>query len=268
MSQSSRLIRFALSVVFATPFCGVAAEFEGQLAAVAVARAIGPDPDDAKDDDPRVVALRAQMEPLLKTELSFANRVCQWTDEQRIKSIGVAKAWLSDFARGNARNNAQLNGGFVIFAGGGRGGGANNDVANSKSELAHALQNAMTGEQLADYQAERKKRNDFHTDATIANIVAQMDQRLQLTVDQRRKISESLRQKWRDEWAPPIQLFVQLPQYAPAFPDEHVLGHLSPEQRLAWQQVQKISARGMAFGEGMFGGRNEPIDDIDLTENQ
>jgi hypothetical protein len=242
-----------------------------QVFEAAPAPAVNPaDAAAAGDEDPRLAAIRSQFAPLLKVELSFANRVCHWTDEQRKAAIEVANAWLREFARENAKNNGRaIRGGVMMIAGNMpvavNAGGA---VPPVEKKLEEKLQGAMTEQQRADYDAERAKRDAFRTDATIDNIVAQMDQILNLTPEQRSKINDSLHENWDAGWAPPLELFVQMTEYVAAFPDEYVTPHLTPEQRTIWKGVQRISARGVFFGQGPFGRQSAVIDDIDIEEGQ
>lgn len=220
-----------------------------------------------EENDPQLVAIRQQFEPLMKTELSFANRVCQWTDAERIAAIAAAKSWQRDFAREFLKNGGQRNRGMMIVAGNQvvqRG----NQGPQPEKSLADALQSKMTDEQRAAYEAERTKRDAFRAGATIDNLVAKMDQKLELTPQQRRQIRESLREDWSEDWAPPLELFVQMAEYSPAFPDEKIVQFLTPEQRALWQRVRKLQVQGGFFGGNMFGNEVPPINDVDLNEGQ
>jgi hypothetical protein len=219
------------------------------------------------DEDPQLVAIRQQFEPLMKTELSFANRVCQWTDAERIAAIVDARTWQRDFAREFIKNGGQRNRGMMLVAGNRVVQRAVQGTQPEKS-LADALQSKMTDEQRTAYDAERTKRDVFRADATIDNIVAKMDQKLELTPKQRRQIRDALRKDWDEDWAPPLELFVQMAEYSPAFPDERVLAFLTIEQRALWQRVQKIQIQGAFFGRNMFGHEVPPINDVNLDEGQ
>src|SRR5262245_7207107 len=50
-------------------------------------------PGDANPEfEARLAPFKAMLEPLLKSELSFANRICHWSDEQRKEAIVAGKA--------------------------------------------------------------------------------------------------------------------------------------------------------------------------------
>jgi hypothetical protein len=87
-----------------------------------------------------------------------------------------------------------------------------------------------------------------------------------LSPDQRDKIAAALTANWKPEWAPPMQLLIQMGNFIPSVPAEHVVPFLTNEQVRTWRGVQKVSARGNLFGHGLFGGGEQPIDDIDLNE--
>jgi hypothetical protein len=223
----------------------------------------GPD----ADESPQALAVRRQFEPHIKAELSLANRACQWTADERGKAIKAAVDFLRGYSREAVNQNGAMNQGMMLFVGEAPRGLADPHAAFD-AKLGVVLLKQMTDKQREAYQHEREKRDAFVTEAVIDNIVAQMDERLELAPDQRRRIIAALRENWKDAWTPPLQLFVQMPQYVAAAPDEHVLPLLTPEQRLVWQGVQKISARGVDFGGGIFGGREPVMTDIDLAEGQ
>jgi len=212
-------------------------------------------------------ALRTQYEPMLKAELSFANRVCQWSAEERTKAIAAGKTCLDAFVDDLAKGNGQLVNRQVFIVAGEAPAVAADPGAKFEEKLSDALRVlVMTDEQRQRYDAERADRAAFHAAAAVDNIVSMIDQRVELSPDQREKITASLRKNWKPEWAPPMQLLIQMGNYIPAVPAEHVVPFLSNEQVRTWQGVQKISARGNVFGAGLFGGGQLPIDDIDLNE--
>jgi hypothetical protein len=267
VSRSRRLVTAAvLGVALAAPPCR--AEGWGdwwiQLAPVqAVDPAAAVQPGD-EEDNPQLQAIRGQYEPRVKVELSFANRVAKWDEQRRDAGITAAVTYLRKFAREMVNKNQNVNQGMMLFIGPPPA-GFEDPSAELESKLAAVLEGTMTKEAREAYRDERAKREQFRANAAIENIVAQMDERLDLTPEQRTAIVASFRDNWKREWTPPLQLFVQMSQYTPSVPDEHVTPHLTKEQRTVWAGVQKISARGADFANGVFGGNVLPIDDIDLT---
>jgi hypothetical protein len=211
-------------------------------------------------------AVRTQYQPLLKAELSFANRVCGWTPEERTQAIAVGKACLDEFIDDVAVLNRRFANRQVFIVAGEAPAVGEDPAAKFESALADALRGLMTDDQRKRYEAERDQRAAFRAEASIENIVSMIDQRLELSPDQREKITDALRAKWKSEWSPPLQMLVQMGNYIPAVPSEHVVPFLSDEQAKTWQGVQKISAHGGMFMQGVFGGAEQAINDIDLNE--
>ncbi len=242
---------------------------EGVVDPAAVDAAADDDGAEHEEQDPQVAAVRAQFEPAVRAQLSFANRACQWTAEERTNAIAAAREWLRQYSLKVAKQNGQINrGGVVLFAGGMPRARAANPGSEFEDQLVAVLRQEMSDEQRTRYDAELEHRKTFLAEAVIENLVAQTDQRLELQPKQREQILQSLRNQWNAALIPPLQMFVQMPQYIVAFPDEHIVPHLSPLQNKIWRGVQKISARGVMFGGGMFGGNEPMIDDIDLNEGQ
>jgi hypothetical protein len=268
VSRSRRLVTAAvLGVALTAPPCRAEgwADWWIQLAPVqAVDPAAAVQAGDP-EDNPQFEAIRVQYEPRVKVELSLANRVAKWNEQERDAAITAAVKFLRGFAGEMLNKNPNVNQGMMLFIGPPPA-GFDDPSVELENKLAAAVEATMPKETREAYREERTKRNDFRVHAAIENIVAQMDEKLDLAPEQRRAIIASLRENWKPEWTPPLQLFVQMSQYTPSVPDEHVMPHLTEEQRVVWQGVQKISARGTDAGlNAVFGGNVMPIDDIDLT---
>jgi len=207
----------------------------------------------------------AQFRPVLRTELSLANRVCKFTDEQRTAAIAAGKAWLHDFVRDYVKNQGQAAQG-VVFLGGMRR-NANADPRRSIEEgVAAAVKKIVTAEQYAAYEAELAHRRDFYKQAAVENLVAMIDQRLLLSAKQRKAIAKSLTSNWDDVWAPQIESLTHMGNYLPAIPDERVTPHLSDQQITLWQGIQKVSFGHHFAANVQWIDGGQIIDDIDLDE--
>jgi hypothetical protein len=273
MIDRMRWISFCVAMTIAANVLSAAGQelFIDVPVAVAADAAIDPaDAANAGGEDPRVAMLRSQLEPMLKAELSFAKRVCKWSDAERVQAIRTGKAWLDEFARDNAKNDQMMNQGMAVFMGNAPRGN-DGDLPQPEAELAIALEEVMTADQRKAYEAERAKRDAFRTAALVDNITIMVDDRLELSPQQRTKIRAALRESWDEQYAPPFEMFVQMSEYVPVFSEEKMLPLLTPEQQTAWAGVQKIWARGGVLGRhlgGMFGGNFQPIDDINLREGE
>ncbi len=214
----------------------------------------------------RLAPLRAQLAPLLTAELSFAGRVCEWSDEQRRAAISAGKKWLKDYTQRMA-GNPVANRGVVQFVNGPAAGLEN--VVNAgdfvETALADVIRDVLTDDQKATYDAELAKRGRFRMEAVITNMVARLDDKLDLSATQRRKIAHTLEARWRENWAPAPEAFMHMGDYVPAIPDEYVTPHLSVEQRALWNGLQKVHFQGAGVAQAIF-PRGVVIDDVDLNE--
>jgi hypothetical protein len=218
--------------------------------------AVAPAPMPAEgevDEEARLAPLRTQYTPLVQRELTFAGRVCEWTDEQRDKAVAAGRTWLEAYIRTQA-GQQQANQGMMIFMnGGGQLAMAGDAVSTAEDELIAAIRETLDADQQAAYDAELKERRAYRKQTVIENLVAQLDDRLNLTAQQREKLARSLHVRWDESWAPPLEIFVRMSEYVPVMPDEAITPHLTPEQRQLWAGLQKVSfGGGVNFGQELF----------------
>lgn len=207
-------------------------------------------------------ALRGQFEPLLRVELSFANRVCKLSDDQRRKVIAKSNKWLTKFSKDHAKQGGQLmiNGGWL--------GGRHQPVDARESVqkgVAEVIGEELPKEQAELYAEECKRRAEFTQKVAIDNLVARIDKELVLSPEQREKIAASLTEHRDKSWAPQPEMFMHGMNMWPNVPDQWIRPHLTATQQLAWSRIDKHSAH-VFFG-GM-GDDGQVIDDIDLEEGQ
>jgi hypothetical protein len=207
--------------------------------------------------------LRAQLEPMLKVELSFANRACKFTDDQRRRVITNSNDWLTTFCNVYAKQ-----GGQQFIQGGWIGGGqrpVSEPRASIEKNVARIVKAEVPREQADLYAAECKKRSEFSLQTSIDLLVTRIDHELILSPEQREKISQSLAENWNQSWAPQIEVFMHGMDVWPNVPDRFIRPHLSATQQVAWSKLNKHS--GNVFFGGM-GNEGQVIDDIDLKEGQ
>jgi hypothetical protein len=204
---------------------------------------------------------RAQFEPLLKVELSFANRVCKLSDDQRRNLIGKCNAWLTKFIRDYAKQGGQPMVQGAWF------GGGRPQLADPRESVqkgvAKIIKAELPKEQTAVYVEETKKRADFSQQVSVDNLVARIDNELILSPEQREKISKSLFDHWDKAWAPQLEMFMHGMDMWPNVPDQWIRPHLTATQQVAWGRLHK--QHGNVFFGGM-GNEGQVIDDIDLKE--
>jgi hypothetical protein len=206
----------------------------------------------------------AQYRPVVKAELSFANRVCKFTEEQRTAVISDAKTWLTEYAKEQAKGQPAQN--LAMWMQGGRQGGQDANPRRSLEDgVAKAVKKHITDEQKATYEKEFKKRRDFHTGAIAENFVAILDEKLYLSPEQRKELTADFQENWDESWGLELQHFTYMGNYLPNMPADRVLKHLNREQTACWNGIQKVSyGRDLTQEHQWVGG--QPIDDIDLGD--
>jgi hypothetical protein len=207
--------------------------------------------------------LRAQFEPMLKVELSFVNRVCKLTDEERRNLISKSNDWLKKFIADYAKRGGQPQFNVAWMAGGRP--QAADPRESIENGVAKLVQSELPKPKAAKYQEEARKRAEFQKQAFVENLVTRIDHELILAPEQRDKIHASLTEHWEKSWQGQLEMFVHGVDMWPAVPDQWIRPHLSAVQQIAWGRLNKN------HGHTIFGGfpaEGQIIDDIDLTEGQ
>lgn len=213
--------------------------------------------------------IRQHLEPILKVELSFVNRVAGLSDDERRALVAASVKWLDefvvDFVKNQDRNQQQmwLQGVQGVVIGGDRtSGDPRESIARGVSELVAAT---LPKEKAAAYEKECAERAEFYRDVTIANLVQSLDEKVILSREQRKSITESLKKHWATDWAPQLEVFLIGNDAWISFPDEYIVPELTASQRAVLSRVNRISGR-MFWGGTMPGMGGEVIDDIDLAD--
>jgi hypothetical protein len=227
------------------------------------------DPAAANNEDAQLEPFLQQYRPVLQAELSFANHVCMFNDEQKTAIIADAKQGLKELVRKLVKNQNQPQGIRIFWAGNvARAVQPNNAAGASFDKVAATVvKKHVSPEQFAAYEAEAQKRRDFNQQTVIDYIVAKIDDRLRLSPDQREAISKDLLKRWADDWAPSPAGLLELDEYVPSIPAEAVIPHLDKAQKKVWTTVQMVSVRGFMGGGWeniVAGGQNAW--DIDLSD--
>lgn len=206
---------------------------------------------------------RMQFEPMLKVELSFANRACKLSEEQRRKLISKSNAWLDKFIRDYAKQGGQpqMVGAFIA--------GGRQQVADPRESIQAGVEKIvkteLPKEQADIYVEESKKRAEFARKVAVDNLVTRIDKELILSPEQREKLTLSLTEHWDKNWAPQLEMFMHGMDMWPNVPDQWIRPHLTAAQHVAWGRLNKN--HGHVFFGGM-GVEGQVIDDIDLKDGQ
>lgn len=208
---------------------------------------------------------RAQFEPLLKVELSFVNRVCRLTDDERRTLIGKSNAWLDKFSRDYTKQHGQpqMVGAFINGIGG------NHTPADVRELIQAGVETVVKAElpkeKASLYKKESTKRAEFGKQVAVDNLVARIDKELFLTPEQREKLTDSLSEHWNKSWAPQLEMFMHGMDMWPNVPDQWIRPHLTAAQQVAWSRLNKNQGQ-MFFN--VMDAQGQVIDDIDLKEGQ
>jgi len=210
--------------------------------------------------------LRAQYEPAVKVEVSFAIRACQLEGEQRRKFVSGCEQWLDNFVQdGNKQQPPNRNGVVIFRARLANPGNANNDPRESiRKGVASVCKKELTAEQFAAYERECERRELFFREAIASILISRMDEKLALSEEQRGKLLDSFIEKWDAQWAPPLEMFLYNNEYWPSIPDKVVSPHLTPAQWEIWTRLTK-NAPQVHFGVNL-GDRNQVIDDVEFEK--
>lgn len=236
--------------------------FNLQVPAAAVA------PADGNAEDANLAPYLAQFRPLLKAELSFANRVCELSAEQRKTVVDAGKAWLKDYVRQYVQQQGQPQAvGVAVFLGGVRRAvGDNNPRKAIEDGIGELVKKNVNDAQRTTYEAEMTKRAEFRKQVVLDNLLAKIDSRLYLAPDQRQSLAESMGKKWDDSWAPAMDTFVHMGDYLPQIPDEHIVPLLNDQQKSVWNGVQKVNYGNSFGGDNNWIDGGQQLNDIDLGE--
>lgn len=206
---------------------------------------------------------RAQYEPLLKVELSFVNRACKLSDDERGVLITKSNAWFDKFVRDLAKSGGQPQGG--VWMGFGRAQQSNDPRAEIEKNVAKIVDAELPKEKAAIYAEECQKRQQFIQETAVDSLVARIDKELILTLEQREKIAGSLNEHWEKTWAPQLEMFMHGMDFWPNVPDKWIRPHLTETQQTAWSKVHR-NTNQVFFN--AFGNDGPVVDDIDLTQGK
>lgn len=237
-------------------------------------RAVRPRPDAVADErtmfeeltdllegfnDPNVRNMEAQFRPqfqqLLYSELAFLRRTCG-IDPKQFKPLAKESGGRLRFM---VREYA--------VAIGSRRGGAYSSVPEMTDPrtrvqrlLADVIQSKLSPEQAQRYREESDRRTASRRRTIVLNLVAALDERLVLSVDQREKLVQSLLANYQDAWDQWLQMLCYNPQTFPAIPDSAIVPLLNEKQQSVWRQTPKQPANvfwGVQFNPGGMGVAGE-----------
>ena len=215
------------------------------------------------DADAMEQQLRAQFEPIVKVELSFISRAAKLNDEDRQKLIAAASEWLDKFV-GDWKQKGGNRRGIRVLGGGVR--TAANPRDSAQEGIATVAKSVLSPDQMALYEQERQKREEFRKSTAVAGLLVRLDDKLALSTEQRDKLATSLTADWDANWAPSLEMFMFRNDMWPNVPNDLVKSHLTPAQFEVWSRLNKQPNH--VFWGAHFGNDGQVIDDIELHKPQ
>ncbi len=223
--------------------------------------------NDEANLDPAEREIRNRLQPVLKKELAFANRVCKLENSQRasLNEAGQEAIKKAAYQYIQAQHNPQpQNFAFNV----GRNVTQPNPLKMLQAAFLDTAREKLPAQSFDTLKAEYAKRDEYRKQALIENLLLVLDRKLNLTKEQRTKVADSLSAEWNDSSAPQIQCFLMTDQdMIPRFPDKCVTPYLEPTQKNIWNNMP---GKGVQFGFDAFeidpvlgGVTNDDVSDDD-----
>jgi hypothetical protein len=177
-----------------------------------------------------------QFQQLLYVELGFLRRVCKPDPKPFVE---VAKAADADLYVPLRR--------YVVSVYAGGLGAA--EPRSEIQELLTPLVEAKLGHEMARlYRQDCDKRTKARKHAVVVNLIAALDERLVLTVQQRAELVQSLSANYENEWDLYLQMFAHGMKFFPSIRDGAIVPLLDDRQKTVWEQTAKQG--GVILGSG------------------
>ena len=181
-----------------------------------------------------------QFRPTLVNELDFIRVTCEVPKEHRPKIKKAGEDTLRESVKQIAKGQ---NGGGARWHVNGLEMSVNAPLQVREAiakGIEPALREAISPEEMAEYQKECAARSEHRKHAAILCAVTRLDAALFLTTEQRDAIVDSLHKGWKPEWEQWIGLSSYDAVYQAMIPDNHLIGHLNEKQRTVWNGLQKV----------------------------
>src|SRR4051812_7744764 len=218
--------------------------------------------------------MRKMLEPMLKSEVSFAARVMDLNAKEKKTFVHESKKsfdkFVGDYVKKQDPNQQQmmLQGAQAIFFGNQERPESTRDII--RREMAKLVKATFSKEKNAAYASECRKREEFAHQVAVDNLVERLDERVKLSPDQWKKITKSLNEHWDKKTGPQLEAFLYNSNMWPGAPDQWVLPELTAPQKNVIKRINTMSGQ-IFFGGGMLGnfmgGDADVIDDVEIEIN-
>jgi hypothetical protein len=183
-----------------------------------------------------------EMESLVRLELGFAFRVCEWSDEEKFAIRAAVKEQspsLADMMIGVNGGRVAISGDTIV-ANTPSGAGLNaNPYVRIEELVTKVMKELAPAEKLAQYQAECKLRDQFRREAAVGIVLNILDRKLALTQQQYQVLHEKLMVRWNKAINVSVEMYQNNPEYVPQLPAAVMQKELDQNQRTIWGTLSK-----------------------------
>lgn len=177
-----------------------------------------------------------QLRPALRTELTFVRLNAEIPPDQRKPIKAAAEAGVKLAARALAEfQQQQMRGGRIQQK------AQPNPQKMIRDRMFEVLKTSLPEEQLARLQAEQAQRDALRKNAAILCAIARLDGALCLSAVQRDQIRQAIDSGWQPHWEGWLMLQQYGEHYFPFIPENLIVKYLNPEQKIAFDGLQKIN---------------------------
>jgi hypothetical protein len=215
----------------------------------------------AADIDELQKQFTRQFRAALTVELNFVRKVCEPTDEQLDGIKEVLEKYRTDTIQkySDAHKRAARQGRVV-----------GNPFPTEprdmvRKSLARTVKTNLTAEQVARFDQEVARRKDDRRRAAVDMVVARLDHDLNLSIDQRDRLCESLAGNWSGTWSDQFEQFLKQPgsQFVPAITERLITPILTGTQKKIWRASKENNQANQGvifFQDNFIGGAAIQVD--------
>ncbi len=210
-----------------------------------------------------------QFRAAARIELNFVEKVCEPTPEQLTEIKDALEKYRTDTVNKYADQHKRAARGNRPVAG--------NPFPNDPHDMvrrgvARTVRTNLTAEQVARFEKEIAERTADRRRAAVGHLVARLDRDLNLSGEQRDKLTESLTGNWNDTWEQQFEAMLRQPgaQFLPQLTERLVTPHLTPTQRKIWRasrETNQPNQEVMLFPGGFVGGMGIAVDALGGDED-
>lgn len=193
-----------------------------------------------------VLQTRNSVEWIMGGDLTFAARVCDATLEEKQQMRELAQIEMHKILEHVAEQlKAQFGWRAFMVAG-------KNEQKSPRKLRNAAVERILTAvywpgkaagdkkpKQIETWEESLREREEFTLLANARVFVESLNDRLYLDADQRRALTQSIADCWKDEWHVYINVMIHNPEYFPNLPKEAMKPHLDAEQYELWKAMPK-----------------------------